>query len=239
MRDTWTNDPEQAALFCRRSEAAGLSRRQFMTILAAAAGSAAVPGLAGAAPAPADAAAPAGAKAVADAEQVFRFPAWPEPSSHDFNKDLYCSGETELFAGLARFDTDYKPVPYVAERWEAKAGGAEYVFYIRRGLRWTNGDPVTAADFEWSFKRQLDPETKASYSAFLFDIKNGEGSTPRNPGSRGTWWASKRSGPTCCPSPLRGPAAISPRSWPTSPPSPPTGRRWKSTATSGPRRATS
>ncbi|MCB0099989.1 MAG: peptide ABC transporter substrate-binding protein, partial [Caldilineaceae bacterium] len=42
------------------------------------------------------------------------------------------------------------------------------------GMTWSNGDPVTASDFEWSYKRQLDPATAAAYAAFLFDIKNGE-----------------------------------------------------------------
>jgi len=174
----WTKDPAQVELFRQRSEAVGLSRREFMKILAAAAGTSvvgAVGGLAG--PEPASAAA-----MVPDTEQVFRQPYATEPSSHDFNKDLYCGGETELFAGLTRFDPNNKAVPYVAERWETKAKGQLYVFYLHKGVKWTNGDPVTAHDFEWSFKRQLDPETKASYSAFLFDIQNGEAFNTKKPG---------------------------------------------------------
>jgi oligopeptide transport system substrate-binding protein len=180
--EAWAKDPQRVELFWQRSRAAGMSRREFVKILAAAAGGSAVSAVGGLTAVPTTAAALVGAKPVADAEQVLRWPFHEEPSSHDFNKDVYCAGETELFAGLARFDTDYKPVPYVAERWETRSGGGEYVFYIRRGLRWTNGDPVTARDFEWSFKRQLDPETKASYSAFLFDIKNGEAFNTKRPG---------------------------------------------------------
>lgn len=165
----WTDDRNQVELFRQRSDAAGINRREFLRILAAAGATTAVSGAAAlVTPGPADAA------AVPDAEQVFRYGYWPEPSSHDFNKDLYCGGETELFAGLARFDTNYKPVPYVAERWATRAKGQIYLFYLRRGVKWTNGDPVTAHDFEWSYKRQLDPATNSSYAAFLFDIQNGE-----------------------------------------------------------------
>lgn len=167
----WTDDPEQVALFQKRSGAAGVSRREFLKILAAAAGTAALPaGVLSAGSREAEAA-PA---AVPDAEQIWREPFWPEPSSQDFNKDLYCGGETELFAGLCRFDTNYKPVPYVADSWETRANGQIYIFHLHKGMKWTNGDPVTAHDFEWSYKRQLDPATAASYSAFLFDIQNGE-----------------------------------------------------------------
>ncbi len=177
----WTKDPRQVELFRKRSDAAGISRREFITILAAAAGSSVISASGGLA-APDAASAASEGSPVPDAEQVLRQPYWPEPSSHDFNKDLYCSGETELFAGLARFDTNYQPVPYVAERWETKARGQIYVFYLRKGVKWTNGDPVTAHDFEWSYKRQLDPETKSSYSAFLFDILNGEAFNTKKPG---------------------------------------------------------
>lgn len=180
MQD-WTQDSEQVKLFMQRSAAAGVSRRNFMKILAAAAGTTALAACAPAAPAaaPADtgsgeAAAPAAGEMVADEQQIVRFPFGNEPASHDFNFDLYCGGETELFAGLMRFNTDYEPVPYVAESYTLSEDGTVYTFKFAPGQTWSNGDPVTAADFEWSFKRQLDPASGAPYAAFLFDIKNGE-----------------------------------------------------------------
>ncbi len=169
----WTDDREQVELFQQRSEAAGINRREFIKILAAASGSGVISAV-GSLVHPGDADAAGGGAPVPDAEQVLRMPYGVEPSSHDFNKDLYCGGESELFAGLTRFDTNYKPAPYVAERWETKAKGQIYVFYLHKGVRWTNGDPVTAHDFEWSYKRQLDPATNSSYAAFLFDILNGQ-----------------------------------------------------------------
>jgi ABC-type oligopeptide transport system substrate-binding subunit len=181
MQD-WTKDPKQVELFMKRSNAAGVNRRDFMKILAAASGTLALAACAAPAPAPAGGEAPAaGGEAAAEAgamvpdeQQVVRFAVGNEPASHDFNFDLYCGGDTELFAGLTRFDTDYKPVPYVAESFSVSDDGTVYTFKITPGLTWTNGDPVTAGDFEWSFKRQLDPATGAPYAAFLFDIKNGE-----------------------------------------------------------------
>lgn len=176
----WTQDAEQVKLFMQRSAAAGVSRRGFMKILAAAAGTTALAACgAPAAPAPAEsgsgeAAAPAAGEMLADEQQIMRLPFGNEPASHDFNFDLYCGGETELFAGLMRFNTDYQPVPYVAESYTVSDDGTVYTFKFAPGQTWTNGDPVTPADFEWSFKRQLDPASGAPYAAFLFDIKNGE-----------------------------------------------------------------
>ena len=62
----------------------------------------------------------------------------------------------------------------MAEKWESNADGSVWTFTIRKDTKWSNGDPVTAQDFEWSFKRQLDPATKAPYAGFLYDLKNGE-----------------------------------------------------------------
>jgi ABC-type oligopeptide transport system substrate-binding subunit len=49
-----------------------------------------------------------------------------------------------------------------------------WTFSIRKDSKWSDGSPCTARDFEWSFKRQLDPATAAPYASFLYDIKNGE-----------------------------------------------------------------
>jgi oligopeptide transport system substrate-binding protein len=107
--------------------------------------------------------------------QVFRNGAFnDEPSSFDVNKDLYCNCEFTVFAGLMRFTPDYVAVPWVAENVEANADGSVWTFHLRKDANWSNGDPLTAHDFAWSWKRQLDPATAAPYSAFLYDLKNGE-----------------------------------------------------------------
>jgi len=97
-----------------------------------------------------------------------------DPSSHDFNKDLYCGGEPALFAGLMRFNADLVAVPWLAIRVESNRDGSVWTFRMRKDSRWSDGAPCTARDFVWSWKRQLDPATTAPYAAFLYDIKNGE-----------------------------------------------------------------
>ena len=125
---------------------------------------------------PTEAPKPAAAPNFAAAPGTIRYPAGAgrDALSHDFNYDLYCQGDSSLFAGLGKFDAELKAVPDMAERWESSANGSVWTFYMRKGAKWSNGEPVTARDFEWSFLRQLDPQTKAPYAGFLYDLKNAE-----------------------------------------------------------------
>ncbi len=68
---------------------------------------------------------------------------------------------------LVKLDEDLQPVSNLAESWETSADGLTITFNLRDDGRWTNGDPVTAADFEFAWKRALDPEVATS-NAFLF-----------------------------------------------------------------------
>jgi oligopeptide transport system substrate-binding protein len=78
-----------------------------------------------------------------------------------------------LFEGLTSFDeVTMQAVPAVAERWDISPDGLAYTFYLRADARWSNGDPVTARDFAFSFKRILTPELASSYSYMLWDIRN-------------------------------------------------------------------
>jgi oligopeptide transport system substrate-binding protein len=61
-----------------------------------------------------------------------------------------------------------------AARWEISAAGLEYRFFLRPEARWSNGDPVTAADFVYSFRRLVDPQTAAFYAQTLIDVENAE-----------------------------------------------------------------
>jgi len=111
-------------------------------------------------------------------EQVFRYGGGGyfqnDPASHDFNKDLYCSGVPALFAGLMVFTADFVAVPWMASKVEGNKDGSVWTFNIRKDSRWSDNAPVSARDFEWSWKRQLDPASAAPYASFLYDIKNGE-----------------------------------------------------------------
>jgi len=80
-----------------------------------------------------------------------------------------------LFDGLTQYDPKtLKSVPCVAERWDVSPDGRTYTFYLRRDSRWTTGEPVTAHDFVWSWKRVLRPETAADYVYLMFVIENAE-----------------------------------------------------------------
>ena len=78
-----------------------------------------------------------------------------------------------LFEGLTTFGPDAKPVPGVAERWEISPDCRIYTFHLRPTARWSNGDPVTAADFFRSWRRTLAPETGSEYASQLYFLRNG------------------------------------------------------------------
>jgi oligopeptide transport system substrate-binding protein len=75
-----------------------------------------------------------------------------------------------LFEGLVSrgVSAGFDPVPAAAESWEVAGDGLAYTFRLREGLAWSNGEALTAQDFEWSFRRQLEPATAAPY-AYLLD----------------------------------------------------------------------
>jgi oligopeptide transport system substrate-binding protein len=62
-------------------------------------------------------------------------------------------------------------VPDVAESWEVSEGGRKYLFRLRRDVHWTDGVPVTAYDFEYTWKHLLQPGSKQRWHVFLHDIK--------------------------------------------------------------------
>src|SRR5690625_2002291 len=80
-----------------------------------------------------------------------------------------------LLEGLVSEDPhDLSPVPGVAERWEISDDQLEYTFHLRKNARWSNGDPVTADDFIFSYKRMLSPALGAKYAYMLYSVKNAE-----------------------------------------------------------------
>jgi oligopeptide transport system substrate-binding protein len=98
-----------------------------------------------------------------------------DPASHDFNADLYCNGIPQIWSGLLNFDQDFNVVPDWAESWEPNDDATKWTFKLRKdNTGFSNGDPVTAETFAYSFKRMLLPETKAPYASILFDIQNAE-----------------------------------------------------------------
>ncbi|MED4581494.1 peptide ABC transporter substrate-binding protein [Brevibacillus choshinensis] len=77
------------------------------------------------------------------------------------------------FDGLTRIGSDEKPHEAAAESYTVSDDKLTYTFKIR-DHKWSNGDPVTAKDFEFAWKRALDPKTASNYAYQLYYIKNGE-----------------------------------------------------------------
>ncbi|TWU28298.1 peptide ABC transporter substrate-binding protein [Bythopirellula polymerisocia] len=78
-----------------------------------------------------------------------------------------------IFEGLVRNDPKtLEPIPGVAARWEISENRLTYTFYLRNDARWSNGEPVTAHDFAYSWRRFLDPRTAAEYAYQAWYIKN-------------------------------------------------------------------
>ncbi len=80
----------------------------------------------------------------------------------------------QLFEGLTSLDAANSPVPAAAEKWEVSPDGLTYTFHLRKGAKWSNGEPLTAADFEYAWKSTLSPGLASSYAYQLFYLKNGK-----------------------------------------------------------------
>jgi len=80
------------------------------------------------------------------------------------------------FSRLVQIDpTTSKPIPDLAQSWEAFDKGSRYVFKLKQGLKWSDGKPLTAHDFEYSWKRLIDPKTGAVYASLAYStIAGGE-----------------------------------------------------------------
>jgi oligopeptide transport system substrate-binding protein len=81
---------------------------------------------------------------------------------------------SDLFVGLTTLDAAGNTVPGVAESWLKSDDGLTYRFKLRRGLRWSDGEPLRAKDFVFSLRRLLTPATAASRITEFYAIQNGE-----------------------------------------------------------------
>ncbi len=78
-------------------------------------------------------------------------------------------------SGITKLDENDQPVADLAEKWEVSEDNRTYTIYLRKDATWSNGEPVTAKDFYFSWVTQLNPETGTYFVAYLYDnIKNGE-----------------------------------------------------------------
>lgn len=103
-------------------------------------------------------------------EQVFTYNMGAEPPSIDPQLVEDVTGSAiarDLFEGLLTQKADGTLAPGVATRWEVSDDKMTYTFYLRDTARWSNGDPVTAHDFVYAWRRAVDPKLASPYSGYM------------------------------------------------------------------------
>lgn len=78
----------------------------------------------------------------------------------------------ELCEGLVTNAADGSEIPGAAESWTVSPDGRTYTFTLRAGARWSDGTPVTAEDWVWSWRRALLPATRPVFPDLLFAVEN-------------------------------------------------------------------
>lgn len=82
--------------------------------------------------------------------------------------------ELQIFEGLTRLDEHNVPQPALAASWQISPDGRTYTFYLRDGIRWSDGTPITAQDIVYSWKRVLNPDAASENAYMMFCIDNAE-----------------------------------------------------------------
>ncbi|HIC7642565.1 TPA: ABC transporter substrate-binding protein [Serratia liquefaciens] len=90
-------------------------------------------------------------------------PATLDPNLAESNVEFYIFND--LFEGLLRVGKNGEVIPALATKWETK--GTVWTFHLRPEAKWSNGDPVTADDFVFSWRRLTDPKTASPYGSYL------------------------------------------------------------------------
>ncbi len=76
--------------------------------------------------------------------------------------------------GLFRLGKNSKIEPGIAKNYTESKDGKTYTFHLRKNAKWSNGDPVTAQDFVYSWRRTLNPKTSSQYGYLFSGIKNAD-----------------------------------------------------------------
>jgi oligopeptide transport system substrate-binding protein len=111
------------------------------------------------------------------ADNHFRVNLGTEPPSLDWSlatDHVSFNVITNLMVGLTEFNKELKPAPVIAKTWDILEGGRKIVFHLRDDVQWSDGKKVRAQDFEYSWKRLINPRTASEYAYILFDIVNAQ-----------------------------------------------------------------
>ena len=95
----------------------------------------------------------------------------PNPDTIDPVLNTTVDGATLIihaFEGLYTLDENGTPIPGQAESCDVSDDGLTYTFHLRDDLKWSDGTPLTAEDFVWSWQRAIDPDTGSDY-AYMFE----------------------------------------------------------------------
>ncbi len=99
----------------------------------------------------------------------------PDPDTIDPALNSSVDGATLIihgFEGLMTLDKDGVPVPGQAKEYDVSEDGSTYTFHLRDGLKWSDGEPLTASDFVYSWNRAISAETAADYE-YMFEVIDG------------------------------------------------------------------
>jgi ABC-type oligopeptide transport system substrate-binding subunit len=109
------------------------------------------------------------------APQVLHRGTGEEPESLDIHKSNSTEAghvQRDLAEGLVGYSPTGELVPAVASEWTVSDDGTEYRFSLRPEARWSNGEPLTAEDFVYSYRRLVDPATAALYTQSIQSVEN-------------------------------------------------------------------
>src|ERR1043166_1179319 len=108
-------------------------------------------------------------------ENIFRYVTGDEPQSLDPPISL---GQPEariymaLYDGLVEYNPkDLSPIPSLAERWDINQDSSEFTFHLRQNGHWSNGDPIDANDFVYTFRRSVSPDLASGNAYLAYYIK--------------------------------------------------------------------
>jgi oligopeptide transport system substrate-binding protein len=117
-------------------------------------------------------------KTSAPKDNVLRYISGSEPQSLD---PQISSGQPEariymaIYDGLVEYDPkDQQPIPAIAKSWEISPNVDEFIFHLRDNAKWSDGTPITANDFVYSFRRGFAPETVSQTAGLGYFIKYAE-----------------------------------------------------------------